>query len=263
MIWGRSLVGIVNWIGLFTIIKREFSRFLRAPVQSIIAPFISALLFIFVFGLVVGSRIGPIGGHKYLEFVLPGILLMNVVNAALSQSSSIIYVSRFLRFIDEMLVTPLSYVEILIGLLSAVIVRASVIGFGILTIGIVSGTTKMQAWPMFLFWILSISTVFGLLGFIIGFFAKSFESLSLPTVFFITPLSMMGGVFNTLSMLPPWLRWLTYGNPLFYFISGVRNSMTGFDESPPGLGVTMILLLIAVLSAVTWRIFGKGGGFRQ
>ena len=101
----------INWIGLYTMMRREAQRMARIPIQAFVAPWISALLFIFIFGFVVGGRISQIGGHKYLEFVLPGILMMNIINAAFLQSTSAIYFQRFLRFIEETLVAPLSYVE--------------------------------------------------------------------------------------------------------------------------------------------------------
>ena len=100
---------IVNWIGLWTIIRREMTRILRVPIQVFVGPWVSALLFIFIFGYVVGPRIAMIGGHRYLEFVLPGILMMNVINAAFLQSTSQIYFQRFQRYIEETLVAPLSY----------------------------------------------------------------------------------------------------------------------------------------------------------
>src|SRR5271163_2683033 len=98
---------IVNWIGLWTIIRREWSRLMRVPIQAFLAPWISALLFIFIFGFVVGGRIALIGGHRYLQFVLPGILMLNVVNASFLQSSSQIYFARFMHYIEEALVAPL------------------------------------------------------------------------------------------------------------------------------------------------------------
>ncbi|HEY4125666.1 MAG TPA: hypothetical protein VGM36_13695, partial [Rhizomicrobium sp.] len=97
----------INWVGLWTIIRREMSRLMRVPIQAFIAPWISALLFIFIFGFVVGGRIATIGGHRYLEFVLPGIVMLNVVNAAFLQSTSQVYFSRFLKYIEETLVSPL------------------------------------------------------------------------------------------------------------------------------------------------------------
>ena len=252
-----------NWIGLYTMVRREVSRMMRVPIQAFVAPWISALLFIFIFGFVVGGRITEIGGHRYLEFVLPGIVMMNVVNAAFLQSSSAIYFSRFIKFIEETLVAPLSYAEMIAGSLSEVGLRASVTGVGIMVMGLFFHATHVESWPLFLFWIVSVSAVFGLLGIIVGLWSKSFEQLNMPVVFFLTPLSMVGGVFNTVEMLPEWLRWLAWANPFFYFINGLRGSMIGFDETPAGLGVGLTLLLLVLLGATVWRLYSKGYGLRE
>src|SRR5476651_1737866 len=142
----------VNWIGLATIIRREMQRMMRVPIQAFIAPWISALLFIFIFGFVLGGRIKEIGGHRYLEFVLPGILMMNIINAAFLQSTSQIYFQRFLRYIEETLVAPLSYVEMIIGSLTMTIVRSVVTALGILLIGVAFHATHMYNIFEFMFW---------------------------------------------------------------------------------------------------------------
>src|ERR1700712_3061135 len=253
----------INWIGLYTIVRREVQRMLRVPIQAFIAPWISALLFIFIFGFVVGGRIATIGGVRYLEFVLPGILMMNVVNAAFLQSSSAIYFSRFIKFVEEILVSPLSYWEMIAGSLSVVVLRASITGVGILIMGLFFHAVQIQSLPLFLFWVVSVSAVFGLLGVIVGLWSKSFEQLNMPVVFFLTPLSMVGGVFNTIEMLPSWLRWLAWANPFFYFINGIRGAMIGVDETPPGLGEGLTLLMLAVLSVSVWRMYAKGYGLRE
>jgi len=250
----------VNWIGLYTMIRREAQRMARIPIQAFVAPWISALLFIFIFGYIVGGRISTIGGHKYLEFVLPGILTMNIVNAAFIQSSTATYFSRFVKFVEELLVSPLSYAEMIFGALSVVVLRATVTGIGILFMGMAFGFTHMYSWPMFVFWVISVSTIFGLLGLIVGLWSKSFEQLNMPVVFFLTPLSMVGGVFNTLSMLPGWLKYLALANPFFYFINGIRGAMIGFDEAPPELGVALTLALMVGLSVVVWRMYATGYG---
>ena len=170
---------VVNWIGLWTMVRREVSRMMRVPIQAFIAPWISALLFIFIFGFVVGGRISSIGGHRYLEFVLPGILMMNIVNASFLQSSSQIYFSRFLHYVEETLVAPLSYVEMIVGSLTVVVLRTTVTATGILLMGALFGVVALSDLGEFLFWVVSTSVIFGLLGISIGLWARNFEQLNL------------------------------------------------------------------------------------
>ncbi|HWA68649.1 MAG TPA: ABC transporter permease [Rhizomicrobium sp.] len=253
----------INWIGLGTIVRREVSRMMRVPIQAFVAPWISALLFIFIFGFIVGGRMPMIGGHKYIQFVLPGVLMLNIVNASFLQSSSAIYFSRFLRFIEETLVSPMSYVEMIAGSLAVVVVRSTVTAIGILVIGIAFGATKIYSIPEFLFWVVAVSAIFGLLGIVIGLWAKSFEQLNMLTVFFITPLSMVGGVFNTIAMLPPWMRWMAYGNPFFYFINGIRHSMLGYSEVSQTLGYGLTITALVVMFLWVLRLYAKGYGLRE
>lgn len=253
----------INWIGLGTIVRREVSRMMRVPIQVFLAPWISALLFIFIFGYVVGGRISSIAGHRYLEFVLPGILMMNVVNSSFLQSSSQVYFSRFLRYVEETLVAPLSYVEMIIGTLAVVVARTTVIAIGILLMGVIFGVASMHSFGEFLFWIVAISIAFGLLGIIIGLWARNFEQLNVLTVFFIAPLSMVGGVFNTVGMLPGYLRWLAVLNPFFYFSSGLRHAMIGFSEGGQAVGVLVTLGLLSSMALVVWRLYAVGWGLRE
>jgi len=255
----------INWIGLFTIIRREWSRVWRVPVQAFIAPWISALMFIFIFGFVVGGNIRHIAGHRYVEFVLPGVLMLNIVNAAFLQSTSQIYFQRFLRYIEETLVAPLSYVEMIIGSLTMTIVRSVVTAIGILLIGVCFGATHMYNIFEFLFWIVSVSIIFGLLGIMIALWANNFEQLTMLNVFFITPLSMVGGVFNTVQMLPPWLRWIAWGNPFFYIVNGLRHSMIGYSDGAEvvTIGAFVTIGLMIVLGLFVWRLFAIGYGLRE
>ena len=254
---------LINWIGLWTIIRREWSRLMRVPIQAFLAPWISALLFIFIFGFVVGARISQIGGHRYIQFVLPGILMINIVNASFLQSSSQVYFSRFLRYVEETLVAPLSYAEMIAGVIAVVVVRSVITALGILLIAACFGATSIDGVAEFVFWIVAVSMVFGLLGIVIGLWANNFEQLTILNIFFITPLSFVGGVFNTVGMLPPWLRWIAYGNPFFYFINGLRHAMIGFTEASEVLGVIIALGLAALMSVIVWRLYAVGYGLRE
>ncbi|MBN9591193.1 MAG: ABC transporter permease [Alphaproteobacteria bacterium] len=253
----------INWVGLLTIIRREMTRLLRVPIQAFVAPWISALLFIFIFGYVVGGRISQIGGHSYLEFVLPGIVMLNVVNAAFLQSSSQVYFARFMRYVKETLVSPLSYVEMISGVLVTVVFRSVVTALGILVIAALFGASSVAGVGEFVFWVVGVAIVFGLLGNLVGLWANNFEQLTILNVFFITPLSFVGGVFNTIDMLPSWLQWMAWANPFFYFINGLRHSMIGFTEAPELLGIGVTIGLGAVMFVIVWRLYAIGYGLRE
>jgi len=254
---------LVNWIGLWTIIRREWSRLMRVPIQAFLAPWISSTVVIFVFGFVVGRRIALIGGHRYIEFVLPGILMVNIVNAAFLQSSSQIYFARFLRYIEESLVAPLSYAEMIAGVIAVVVVRSVITGLGILLIATAFHATAIASLPEFLFWIAAVAMVFGLLGIVIGLWANNFEQLNMLNVFVITPLSYVGGMFNTVAMLPDWLRWLAFANPLFYFINGLRHAMIGYTDANEFIGIGIAVALAVGMSLTVWRLYAIGYGLRE
>jgi ABC-2 type transport system permease protein len=258
----RSPQGI-NWIGLFTMVRREAKRMMRVPIQVFVAPWISALLFIFIFGFVVGGRISSIAGHRYLEFVMPGILMMNIVNSSFLQSSSQVYFSRFQRYVEEILVAPLSYVEMIIGSLTVVVARTTVTAIGILLMGMAFGVTAMHSFPEFIFWVVAVSISFGLLGMIVALWAKNFEQLNILTVFFISPLSMVGGVFNTVNMLPPFLRWMAFLNPFYYFSSGLRHAMIGYSEGGETIGYAVTIVGTSALALWVWRLYATGYGLRE
>jgi len=254
---------ITNWIGTWTMVRRELQRLMRVPIQVVGAPLISALLFIFIFGFVVGGRINTIAGHRYIEFVMPGVLMMNIISASFLQSTSQIYFQRFQKSIEEILVAPLSYVEMILGSISIVVIRSVLTAIGIMLIGVAFGAVHMHSILEFLFWVIFVSMIFGFLGIIVALWAKTFEQLNVLMVFFIQPLSMVGGVFNTIEMLPPWLRWLAYGNPLFYFINGLRHSMIGFGEGPELAGAIFTVVLAAILGGIVWRLYSIGWGLRE
>jgi ABC-2 type transport system permease protein len=144
-----------------------------------------------------------------------------------------------------------------------VIARAVITAVGILVIAALFGATHIVSLGEFLFWVVSVSMIFGLVGVIIGLWANNFEQLTILNVFFIQPLSFVGGVFNTVSMLPGWLKWMAFANPFFYFINGLRHAMIGFSEAPAGLGLALTLALAAALAVTVWRLFSIGYGVRS
>lgn len=252
----------MNYIGLQTFIEREVQRFLRVSTQTLLSPWINALLYIFIFGFIVGTRIDLIEGVPYIEFVLPGILMLNIIGSSFSQTSSSLYFQRFAKHIEEILVAPLSNFEIIIGYIVAGIVRGFVVGVGIFVIALFFGSASIVNLWAFLFYGLSVAIVFSFIGLLIGLWAESFEQLSLLNTFVITPLTFLGGVFNSVSMLPEKARIIVYANPFFYFVDGLRYSMTGISESNRVGGIIMIVSLMVGLGTLTTYLFNKGWKIR-
>lgn len=252
----------MNWIGLATFIEREVRRMLRVLGQTVISPLISATLYIFIFGYVVGQKIDLINGVEYITFVFPGILMLNIMSSSFAHSSSSVFFGKFIKSIEELLVTPFSYVEIIIGFVSGAVIRALIVSFGILGIGVLFGAVTLTNLPAFIFYTISISIIFGLLGIIVALWAKSFEQLSSINIFVITPLSYLGGIFYSISMLPEQLRFLTVSNPFFYFIDGIRNSMIGVSEANTMIGLGIIVVLIVVLGGLTAHLIAIGWRIR-
>ena len=252
----------MNWIGLYTFIRREIDRMLRVATQTLLTPWISALLYIFIFGHVVGRRIESIAGVEYIDFVLPGILMMNVISSAFSHTSSSLHFQRFIRHIEELLVAPFSHVEMVIGFVVGGVVRAVILGLGVYVIAVFFGAAGMTHFGLFVFYTVSIATVFALLGMLVGLWAQSFEQLSVLNTFVIMPLTFLGGVFYSINMLPEKLQAFALLNPFFYFIDGIRYSMIGVKESNHAVGVAVILFLGITLWLVVVGLFKRGWRLR-
>lgn len=248
----------MNVIGLWTFVRRELRRFSRVAVQTLITPWISALLYIFIFGRIVGSRIDSIGGVEYIDFVLPGILMMNIIMGAFMQTAFSLYFQRFARHIEEVLVAPLAYWEMIIGHIIGGVLRAMVVAVGIYVIAVLFSAASFMHVGLFVFYALSVAILFSLIGLLIGLWAQSFEQLNILNTFVIMPLSFLGGMFNSVSMLPPLLQKLVIFNPFFYFIDGIRYAMIGIHEANRGMGVVVILGSLAVLCGLVWHLFRIG-----
>jgi len=252
-----------NMIRLYTLVRRQMDSWLRAPINTLVSPWISALLFIFIFGFVLGGRIEEIGGISYLLFVFPGILAMNILSGSFMQASNGLYFQRFMKTIEELLVSPLSYFEIMLGFVLGGIIRALVIGGGILMIGLIFGAVVFANPFLFLYYAVVIAAIFSLLGIIVGLWANSFEQLGALNIFVITPLSFLGGMFNTLEMLPSIMQKIVLFNPFFYFIDGMRYAMTGVANSNLLIGNIVLLGLLLVLGTLTWYLFKIGWRIRE
>lgn len=251
-----------NWIGLYTMLRREVKRTLRVVIQTLVAPVISAALYIFIFGSVIGTRIDDFAGVPYISFVFPGVLMLSIINASFASASSALYFMRFSKGIEEILITPFSYVEMLVGFVGSAVTRALMVSFLILTVGVLFGAVSLLHPFWFLFYIASISAIFAMLGIIVALWAESFEQLQVLNTFVITPLTYLGGIFYSITFLPPLAVTITKLNPFFYFADGVRSSMIGYTEANGAVGVAVVVGLLIVLAVVVVTLFKSGWKIR-
>lgn len=259
----RSIFNGVNWVGLQMLVSRDVARIFRVWVQTIASPLISATLYIFIFGKVVGSRIDEIAGVPYITFVFPGILMMNILTSAFMHSSSTTNFQRFMKTIQEVLVAPFSHIEMIIWLVTGGIARGLIVAFGVLGIGILFGAVTFAHPLLFLFYATTVAAIFSLLGIITGLWANNFEQLSFLNTFIIMPFSYLGGMFYSVSMLPNAAQILVHANPFFYFVDGIRYSMTGVSESNMLFGIVFILALIVGLGGFVYHLLKIGWKIRE
>jgi ABC-2 type transport system permease protein len=253
----------INWIGLYTMLRREIERTLRVVVQTLVAPVISAALYIFIFGTVIGSRIDEFAGVPYISFVFPGVLMLSIINASFASASSALYFMRFTRGIEEILIAPFSYLEMLVGFVGSAISRALMVAFLILGVGLLFGAVQLVNPLAFVLYIAAIAAIFAMLGILVALWAEGFEQLQVLNTFVITPLTYLGGIFYSITFLPPTAAIITRMNPFFYFADGVRSSMIGYSEANTTVGLFVIGGLVLFLGTVVTYLFSIGWKIRS
>lgn len=246
-----------------TLVRREVGRTKRVIGQAIITPLITASLYIFVFGFVIGSRIDLIEGIKYISFVFPGVFAMNLIMAVFSATSFSIFFMKFQKTIEDMLTLPLSYVELVISLIIGGIARALAISAALSAVAMLFGVNAIAHPVVLLGYVLLASVLFGLLGVIAGIWAdSSFEKFGFVTNFILTPLTFLGGAFYSIHMLPEKWQFFVEWNPIFYIVDGIRYALTDYHEASLVLGMMVISGLSAVALGVCVWIFTTGWKLR-
>lgn len=252
----------INWIGIYTMVRREIERTFRVVVQTILAPVISAALYIFIFGYVIGTKIDDIVGVPYITFVFPGILMLSIISASFASASTSLYFARFVKGIEEILVAPFSYAEMIFGYMFGAILRSIIVAICILGVGLCFGAVSLVNPIGFFLYVIGVAGIFSLLGMLVALWAQGFEQLTVLNTFVITPFTYLGGIFYSVTMLPQTAQFFTHINPFFYFVDGIRSTMIGVSEANVAVGLIVIIGLLVGLGGLVTYLFKVGWRIR-
>lgn len=252
----------IAWIQWYTLTRQSVERLFRVWMQVFGAPLVTSLLYIFIFGSIVGERV-DFGSYQYIDFILPGIIMMMVISSAFMHGSNEIYFKRFIKTIEEILTAPIPSWMYLLSIVASGVVRSIVMAGLVFGVAVFFGAANLANVPLFLLYITLVAAIFTLLGVVVGLWAKGFEQLNIFNIFAVTPLSYLGGVFYSIQMVPEWFRILIYANPIFYFIDGIRYSMIGLSESSILFGLTASIILFGFLFWIVVYLFKIGWGIRS
>lgn len=247
-----------NYVALYTLFRREMVRTYKILNQVVWPPIITTLLYVFVFGLALGSRIRTVQGVSYAEFLIPGLIMLQVIDGAYGEASASVFQGRFQHHIEELLIAPMSALEIVLGFVLAGIVRAFVVAILITILGAIFVHTLPQNWFMYVAMITLVAGLFASLGVIFGLLANKFDEVASLTTFAITPLVFVGGVFTSIQFLPPVVREASLFNPMFHMIDAFRYAYTGKTDIPLAISVAVVTFLAVVSFALALRLVSIG-----
>ena len=248
----------MNWHAIKAIYRFEMARTFRTITQSIASPVLSTSLYFVVFGAAIGSRMGAIDGISYGAFIIPGLVMLSLLNESISNASFGIYMPKWAGTIYELLSAPVSHVEVVIGYVGAAASKSVLLGILILATARIFVPYEI-AHPIWMAAFLVLTAItFSLFGFIIGLWADDWQKLQVIPLMIVTPLTFLGGAFYSINMLPPIWQKITLFNPVVYLISGFRWSFYGVADVNVGTSVAAILGFLALCLVAVWWIFKTG-----
>lgn len=231
----------MNWIGFQTLLWKEIKRFSKVFGQTVISPVITTLLYLIVFGFSVGDRIPMAEGVGYLDFLVPGLVMLVIINNAFMNTSSSLFISKLQGTIADLLVAPISNGAVIAAYVLAALVRALLCGAAVVVIAWVVRGIELRHPLEVLAYAVAVGTAFALLGLAIAILSDKFEQLNIMLTFFLTPLSFLGGVFYSIRVLPePW-QTISRFNPILYMVNGLRHGFVGVSDVPHLLGLGIVL----------------------
>ena len=251
-----------SFLSFYTLLKKEVLRFLAVSVQTIITPIITASLYLLVFGASIGSQLSVMNGVPYIQFIVPGLIIMGVMNNSFANSSSSLFFSRYLGNIVDLLVTPITPAQFIFAYTLAAMLRGICVGASVFFISLFFTSMPWANPVAALGFLLLASFLFAQFGLIAALYSNSFDQLSMYTNFLILPLIYMGGLFYPISQLPALWGKISHFNPLFYLIDGFRHAILGVGDNPLWLNFSVPAILAVILFGWCALLFKSGRRLR-
>ena len=251
------------WTAFQTIVLREIRRFTRIWPQTLLPPAVTMTLYFIIFGSLIGSRIGDMGGFDYMQFIVPGLIMMAVITNSYSNVVSSFFSMKFQRSIEELLVSPVPNWTILAGYVVGGMARGLMIGLIVTLLSLAFTRLSIHNLPMVVVTVFLTSALFSLGGFINAMLATKFDDVSIVPTFVLTPLTYLGGVFYSIDLLPEVWQGVSLANPILYMVNGFRYGILGVSDVNPFVSLGMIVLFIVLLTAIALRMLKRGKGIRH
>ena len=252
-----------NLVALHTVARREISRILRIWAQTLVPPAITMTLYFLIFGGLIGSRIGAMDGIGYMDFIVPGLVMMSIIQNSYGNISSSFFGAKFGRHVEELLVSPMPNWVILAGYVAGAVARGLAVGAIVLAIASLFTDVRMPHPLVTLSTVFLGAVIFALAGFINAVYAKKFDDVAIVPTFILTPLTYLGGVFYSVKLLPDWAEAMTHANPIFYMVNAFRYGLLGVSDVPLWIAFALMLGFVAVLAGLALWLLKRGVGLRS
>nr|POA16226.1 ABC transporter permease [Pseudomonas sp. MPBD7-1] len=251
-----------NLIALNTIVYREVRRFTRIWPQTLLPPAITMVLYFVIFGNLIGRQIGDMGGFTYMDYIVPGLIMMSVITNSYGNVVSSFFGSKFQRSIEELMVSPVSPHTILIGYTLGGVLRGLAVGLIVTLLSLFFTDLQVHHLGVTVLVVVLTATIFSLLGFINAVFARNFDDISIIPTFVLTPLTYLGGVFYSISLLPPFWQTVSLANPVLHMVNAFRYGILGVSDIKISIAITFMLVATVVLYIGCARLLVSGRGMR-
>ncbi|AJQ94972.1 ABC transporter permease [Gynuella sunshinyii] len=252
-----------NWVAFQTIVTKEIRRFMRIWQQTLLPPAITMVLYFIIFGNLVGSRIGDMGGFDYMKYIVPGLIMMSVITNSYGNVSSSFFSNKFQKSIEELLVSPVSNNTILLGFIIGGMCRGLLVGLIVTVLSLYFTSLHVHNMFVIVSTVTLTSVLFSIGGFINAIFARTFDDISIIPTFILTPLTYLGGVFYSISLLPDFWQMASKLNPILYMVNAFRFGILGVSDINIYVAYLMIILFTGVLYAWAWVLLNRGYGLRN